>query len=173
MLSIRGRKRPKLRLTGREVPTIDVFITCCGEDLDIVLDTTRAACLVDYPKDRFRVVVLDDGKSAELEKAIKDISQDYPNLYYHARIKVKGVPHHFKAGNLTGGTEFVTKLEGGGGEYIAALDADMIPEREWLRAIVAHLVIDDKMALVCPPQVRSLIHSLYTRITSLALLQRP
>jgi cellulose synthase/poly-beta-1,6-N-acetylglucosamine synthase-like glycosyltransferase len=153
MLSVRGRKRPKLRLRGDNVPTVDVFVTCCKEDVDVVLDTARAACAVDYPQDRFRVVVLDDGKDAELEKAIGDLSIAYPNLHYHARIKIEGVPHHFKAGNLTGGTEFVTKLEGGGGEFIAALDADMIPELEWLRSIIAHMVIDEGMALVCPPQV--------------------
>jgi cellulose synthase/poly-beta-1,6-N-acetylglucosamine synthase-like glycosyltransferase len=153
MLSIRGRRRPKLRLVGKNVPTVDVFITCCKEDVDTVLDTTRAACAVDYPQDRFRVVVLDDGKDAELEKAIEDLSQEYPNLYYHARIKIKGVPHHFKAGNLTGGTHFVTRVDGGEGEFIAALDADMIPEPDWLRAIIAHMVNDSEMALVCPPQV--------------------
>ncbi|PQE07448.1 glycosyltransferase family 2 protein [Rutstroemia sp. NJR-2017a BBW] len=153
MLSIRGRSRPKLRIRGDEVPTVDVFITCCGEDVDVVLDTTRAAAAVDYPQDRFRVVVLDDGKDAELEKAVNDLSLDYPNVYYYARIKIKGVPHHFKAGNLTGGTNYVTTLEGGEAEFIAALDADMIPEPDWLRAIIAHMVIDDKMALVCPPQL--------------------
>jgi cellulose synthase/poly-beta-1,6-N-acetylglucosamine synthase-like glycosyltransferase len=120
-----------------------------------VLDTARAACVVDYPSDRFRVVILDDGKDDELEKAINDLSLDYPNLYYHARIKVKGIPHHFKAGNLTGGTNFVTTLDGGEAEYIAALDADMIPEKDWLRAIIAHFIDDDEMALVCPPQVCS------------------
>jgi len=153
MLSIRGRSRPKLRIRGDDVPTVDVLITCCGEDVDVVLDTTRAACAVDYPVERFRVVVLDDGKDAELGKAVNNLSQQFPNLYYHARVKIKGVPHHFKAGNLTGGTDFVTKLEGGEGEYIAALDADMIPETDWLRAIIAHMVHDPKMALVCPPQV--------------------
>jgi cellulose synthase/poly-beta-1,6-N-acetylglucosamine synthase-like glycosyltransferase len=138
------------------VPTVDVFITCCKEDVDVVLDTTRAACAIDYPQERFRVVVLDDGKDAELEKAVKNLSQEYSNLYYHARIKIKGIPHHFKAGNLTGGTEFVTKLPGGEGEFIAALDADMIPEPDWLRAIIAHMVNDSEMALVCPPQVSPL-----------------
>ncbi|TGO28435.1 hypothetical protein BPAE_0027g00020 [Botrytis paeoniae] len=153
MLSIRGRSRPKLRLRGEEVPTVDVFVTCCGEDVDVVLDTARAAAAGDYPQDRFRVVVLDDGKDPELEKAVNDLSLEYPNVYYHARIKIKGVPHHFKAGNLTGGTNFVVDLEGGEAEFIAALDADMIPEADWLRAIIAHMVIDDKMALVCPPQL--------------------
>ncbi|KAG4027879.1 hypothetical protein MFRU_026g00600 [Monilinia fructicola] len=153
MLSIRGRSRPKIRLRGDTVPTVDAFITCCGEDVDVVMDTTRAAAAGDYPQDRFRVVVLDDGKDPELEKAVNDLSLEYPNVYYHARIKIKGVPHHFKAGNLTGGTNFVLDLEGGEAEFIAPLDADMIPEPDWLRAIIAHMVIDDKMALVCPPQL--------------------
>lgn len=153
MLSIRGRNRPKLRLRGDGVPSVDVFITCCGEDVDLVLDTTRAACAVDYPKDRFRVVVLDDGKDAKLEEAVTNLAQEYPNLSYHARVKIKGKPHHFKAGNLTGGTGYVTEFVDGEAEYIAALDADMIPEPEWLRAIIAHMVNDDKMALVCPPQL--------------------
>ncbi|KUJ12185.1 uncharacterized protein LY89DRAFT_738802 [Mollisia scopiformis] len=153
MLSIRGRTRPKLRIRGNDVPTVDVFVTCCKEDVDIVLDTTRAAAAVDYPQDRFRVVVLDDGKDPELEKAIEDLSDEYPNVYYHARVKVKGKPHHFKAGNLTGGTERVSQLENGHAEFIAALDADMIPEPDWLRAIIAHMVNDEKMGLVCPPQL--------------------
>jgi hypothetical protein len=34
----------KLRLTGNECPTVDVFITCCGEDDEVVLDTVRGAC---------------------------------------------------------------------------------------------------------------------------------
>jgi hypothetical protein len=46
---------------------------------------------------------------------------DYPNLYYHAREKLPEVPHHSKAGNLVGGTEFVAKLDGGASEYIATL----------------------------------------------------
>jgi cellulose synthase/poly-beta-1,6-N-acetylglucosamine synthase-like glycosyltransferase len=153
MLSIRPRHRPKLRLRGQSAPTVDVFITCCKEDIDVVLDTTRAACAVDYPEDRFRVVILDDGKDRVLEKAIENLRFEYPNLYYHSRLKVEGVPHHFKAGNLSDGTNFVTKLDGGEGEYIAALDADMIPEPDWLRALIGHVVKDDRLALACLPQV--------------------
>lgn len=37
MLSIRGRTRPKLRIRGDRVPTVDVFVTCCREDVDVVL----------------------------------------------------------------------------------------------------------------------------------------
>src|SRR6266568_8251008 len=111
------------------------------------------ACGVDYPCERFRVVVLDDGADPELKKGVEGMHLDYPNLYYHAREKFPGVPHHAKAGNLIGGTDFVTKLDGGAGEYIAALDADMIPELDWLRALIPHLTSDPKLALACPPQL--------------------
>lgn len=150
-----GRKRPKLRLRGENVPTVDVFVTCCGEDMEILLDTVRAACDVDYPPDRFRVLVLDDGESAELRSAVTKLQQQqrYHNLHYAARIKIKGLPHHFKAGNLNYGLSYVHALDGGPGEYVAALDADMIPERDWLRAIMAHLVHDPSLAMACPPQV--------------------
>jgi Glycosyl transferase family 2 len=150
---LKKRHRPKLRLIGEDVPTVDVFITCCGEDDDLILDTVRAACDVDYPQDRFRVVVLDDGKSVSLQRAVENLRDTYHNVHYKCRPKFPGVPHHFKAGNLNYGVEEMHNMTGGPSEFIAALDADMIPERDWLRAIMPHLLIDEKMALACPPQV--------------------
>ena len=150
---LKKRHRPRLRLVGNDVPTVDVFVTCCGEDDDLILDTVRAACDVDYPPDRFRVVVLDDGQAESLEKAVLDLREIYPNLHYRSRPKNPGVPHHFKAGNLNYGLDEVHNMSGGAGQFMAALDADMIPEQEWLRAIMPHMLIDDKMALACPPQV--------------------
>ena len=126
MWSMKQRNRPKLRLTGEDVPTVDVFVTCCGEDDEVVLDTVRGACDQDYPRDRFRVIVLDDGKSATLEKLVNDLLMIYPNVYYIARPKFPGVPHHFKAGNLNYGLEQTLKMAGGAGQFMAALDADMV-----------------------------------------------
>ena len=48
MWSSKKRNRPKLRLMGEEVPMVDVFITCCGEDDDLVLDTVRGALDVHF-----------------------------------------------------------------------------------------------------------------------------
>lgn len=153
---IKGRQREKLRIVGNTTPTVDVFVTCCKEEVDIISDTVRAAAAIDWPSDCFRVIVLDDGADAELQASIEGLSLLYSNVYYTARRKEKGVPHHFKAGNLNHGLEFVTELSGGASTYIAALDADMIPEPHWLRAVIAHLVIEPQLALSCPPQVRGL-----------------
>lgn len=150
---IKGRRRAKLRLVGENVPTVDVFVTCCREDANLIMDTAVAALHNDYPADRFRVVILDDGGDKTLEGLVHAKQALYPNLFYNARVKIPGVPHHAKAGNLNAGLAFVDQLPGGGGEFMAALDADMIPEAHWLRAIIAHLVIDPKLALSCPPQL--------------------
>ena len=152
---VKPRKRKKLRLRGDVVPTVDVLITCCGEDVDLILNTTRAACSIDYPADAFRVMVLDDGRSRSLKRAVHALRGRYPNLYYRSRPKIPGVPHHFKAGNLNYGLEQTMALKGGRAEFVAALDADMIPEPHWLRAILPHILSDKQCALACPPQVSS------------------
>ncbi|KAJ5210410.1 hypothetical protein N7491_010217 [Penicillium cf. griseofulvum] len=153
MMALKKRGRPKLRLTGNECPTVDVFITCCGEDDEVVIDTVRGACDQDYPRDMMRVIILDDAKSPTLEAACNQLAMNHPNVIYMAREKIPGKPHHFKAGNLNYGLEQVNLLPGGAGQFMAALDADMIPEQDWLRAIVPHLLVDPKMALACPPQL--------------------
>lgn len=129
------------------------MITCCREDPDVVLDTLRAAIDVDWPREKVRVIVTDDGNDPNIKQAVEKLGQFNPNVYYFARVKVKGVPHHFKAGNLIAATAFSDTLPGGSAEFLACLDADMIPERHWLRTILAPMVKDAKMGLVCPPQV--------------------
>jgi cellulose synthase/poly-beta-1,6-N-acetylglucosamine synthase-like glycosyltransferase len=155
---LKRRKRPQLRLEGEDVPSVDVFITCCKEEVDVIMDTTRAACEIDWPADKFRVIVLDDGGDPMLREAVQNLGHVYPNLWYRARTKIPGVPHHFKAGNLNYGLDEVHNMPGGAARFMAALDADMIPERHWLRALMPHMLIDDKCAMACPPQVCTIQH---------------
>jgi hypothetical protein len=127
MFALKKRNRPRLRLMGHhDVPTVDIFVTCCKENNEVIMDTARAACDQDYPQDKFRVIILDDGKSAELEEMVLEESKVWPNLLYKSREKIPGVPHHFKAGNLNYGLEQITLLPGGSGEFVGALDADMV-----------------------------------------------
>lgn len=119
----------------------------------MIIDTLRAAIDVDWPRDRLRIVVLDDKASEEVRQEVQLLGLDHSCVHYSARKKTEGVPHHFKAGNLNHGLRYLECLEGGRAEYIAALDADMIVERSWLRAILAHLMTDPGLAMACPPQV--------------------
>ena len=148
---IKRRNRPKLRIRGDDVPSVDFFVCCCREDIDVILDTTRAACAMDYPLDRFRIMVLDDGKDAELQRAIENLAAtQFPNLSYHSR-PILG--KDFKAGNMNFGLEETLKMAGGASEYTGSIDADMIPEENMLRALVPHLLFDKRMSMACAPQL--------------------
>jgi cellulose synthase/poly-beta-1,6-N-acetylglucosamine synthase-like glycosyltransferase len=147
-----ARWRPKLRLLGENVPSVDVIITVCNESIAIIQDTVRGALNLDYPVHRYRIIVADDGRSEKLEAWITEMALEYPNLNYTARIK--NGPAGYKAGNLNSAVEFTRGLLGGPAELVAGLDADMIPERRWLRTVAPHLMRDPKMGLVCPAQVR-------------------
>jgi cellulose synthase/poly-beta-1,6-N-acetylglucosamine synthase-like glycosyltransferase len=212
-IAFRQPKRPQLSLEWErpeDVPTVDVIITCCGEDLDVLLDTVRATCNIDYPADRYRVFLSDDGRSAELRTAVESLETIGPKLIYTAR--EKPAVKDYKAGNLNHGLRFskslpnqswrfgttnyygdmsaspfpskkssaatlvgsdademptpiakalpptVYELEDTSeffksSEYVVGIDADMIPERHILRALLPHMVNDSKMAMACPPQV--------------------
>ncbi|KAL8798996.1 MAG: hypothetical protein Q9200_007648, partial [Gallowayella weberi] len=145
-----AKRQPLLRLTGDACPTVDIFVTYCGEELDVLLDTVNAAAALDYPKDRYRVIVLDDSVSDEVETKIRKFRAENKRVYYTTRgIKPKT---HKKAGNLNHGLEFVSHLPGGPSEVVAVLDVDMIPSQHWLRALLPHLLLDPKVALANPPQ---------------------
>lgn len=151
-----ARPRPGYRLVGNSAPTVDVFITCCREPNDVIIDTVAAAVAQDYPPQRFRVVVLDDGHDEKLREAMKRLSTESaetngPQVRYLSRKLEAGTRSYFKAGNLKFGIE--ESMRWGGSEYIASLDSDMIPEPDWLRRMIPHLVLDNQIALACPPQV--------------------
>ena len=161
-LSYIGRRtenpyRPRLLLRSEDGPPIDICITTCGEELSVIMDTVSAASTLDYPA--YRVFVLDDAKSQELEAAVKSFNQNRDSgqavVTYLSREKPPGQPHYYKSGNLRFGLNEMAK-RCPNAEFVAALDADMIPERLWLRRLVPHLLLDKKLAMVVPPQVKSL-----------------
>ena len=49
-----------------EYPTVDVFITCYNEPAEMVEETAKAALAINYPVDKLKVYILDDGNSAEM-----------------------------------------------------------------------------------------------------------
>ncbi|KAL8760786.1 MAG: hypothetical protein Q9184_003045 [Pyrenodesmia sp. 2 TL-2023] len=146
----KAKQQPLLRLLGDVCPSVDVFITYCGEELAVLMDTVRATAAIDYPADRFRIVVLDDSVSTEVETEIGKLRSKYKNIYYTTRGSKPKT--HTKAGNLNHGLKHVSALPGGAFDLVAVLDVDMIPSPHWLRALVPHILVDPKIAMASPPQ---------------------
>lgn len=157
--SFRRRAAPRLAMNSalssgdEDVPKVDVFITCCNEDHNMILNTVRAACALEWPAERLRIFVLDDGKSAALAHAIDGERRRHPNVIYTSRPQPR-IPD-FKAGNLNHGLEVSGSSSEESAPFIAGLDADMIVRPHWLRVAIPHLILNPKLAMVCFPQVLS------------------
>ena len=143
--------RPKLRLADMSnAPSVDVFITYCGEPVDVIIKTIHAVLALDYRKDRYRVIVLDDCKSAQLEERMPD-GNCPGQVHYTARKRKNESTLHAKAANLNHGLQFAAALKGGASEYVAVLDTDQVPRTEWLSALIPHLLKDLKVGLINIP----------------------
>lgn len=133
----------RLRPRGEPPPpppdaTVDVFITCYNEPVELVRATVRAAVAIRYPH---RTYVLDDGESP----AIRAMAEEEGVGYIVRSVDWRGRPRHAKAGNLN------NALLQTQGEFILLLDADQIPSPEILDCTLGYFR-DPKVAFVQTPQ---------------------
>eukprot|EP00897_Mesotaenium_endlicherianum_P001832 jgi/Mesen1/1677/ME000137S00590 len=146
-LSVPARERAAATIPpAGPFPFVSLFICCCKESVDIIQDTVRGALAQEYPSNRYTVWVLDDGGDDALQKWVEAVGQEEGGrLRYVRRPKPKGLPHHFKAGNINWG------LTQAGGDYVAIFDADMIPNPFYITSILPHFT-SEKIAFVQCPQ---------------------
>lgn len=65
-------------------PTVDVYIPTYNESLDVVRDTVLAAQCIEYPKDKIKIYILDDGKRNEFASfAVQAGSVIFPERITH------------------------------------------------------------------------------------------
>ena len=120
-----------------QVPTVDVLICTYNEPLELLKKTIVASKNLNYPKDKFKVYVCDDGKRNEL----KELCKLY-DVNYITRNDNKGA----KAGNINNAINIIS------GDLFAVLDADMIPKKEFLNRTVGYFS-NKNTAFVQTPQV--------------------
>ena len=108
---------------------------------DVAERIVRAACALDWPRDRIEVQVLDD--SDDETRAIVD--RVAAALGNEGR-DVQVVRREGRAGYKAGALEHA--LSAARGEYVLILDADCVPPRDLLRRLTAPLVADGQLAFV-------------------------
>ena len=138
-----------------DLPTVDVFIPSYNEDEYILATTIAAARSLDYPPEKLKVWLLDDGgtdqkcNDSNIEKA--SVARQRRSALQHlcqqlgAHYLTRAVNEHAKAGNLNGA------LAHSKGEIIVVFDADHAPFRAFLRETIGHFKRDPKLFLVQTP----------------------
>lgn len=150
-----NRKTVPLPMDKSGWPTVDIYIPTYSESMDVVRPTLLGAMMVDYPKDKVNVYILDDGapraanpntpaeQAIELEEratALKALCAQFGATYL-----TRPDNSHAKSGNLN------SALKQTKGEYILVLDADHVPTRDILVNMAGHLAKNAKLAFVQSP----------------------
>jgi len=119
----------------RRYPAVDIFVTVVNEPETILRRTLIGCVNQDYPRDCYRVYVLDDGP----RDAIKALAESL-NCGYITRADRQ----HAKAGNLN------HALNETSGEVVAIFDVDHVPTDSFLKDTVGFFQ-DKKVAFVQTP----------------------
>ena len=115
--------------------TVDVFVTVVNEPLDILRRTLIGCTSQDYPADKYKVYVLDDGGREDVLALARSLGCEY--LRREGR-------DHAKAGNLN------HALDRTSGELIAVFDTDHVPTSAFLQKTVGFFD-EEKVAIVQTP----------------------
>lgn len=117
-------------------PTVDIFIPTYNEPLSVVRPTVMAALALDWPQDKIKVYILDDGRRQEFKEFADAVGVSHV-------IRANNI--HAKAGNIN------AALPNTSGELIAIFDCDHIPTRSFLQLTVGGFLDDKKLAMVQTP----------------------
>jgi hypothetical protein len=79
-------------LSPESAPSVDIYLPCCKEPLEILRNTYKYIANLEYPASRLKVYVLDDGASDEVKRLAKSFNFTY--------ILRDNRPELKKAGNL-------------------------------------------------------------------------
>ena len=147
------RARSALPADRSKWPTVDVFIPTYTESEEIVRITAMAATQIDYPKEKLRIYILDDGSTMARRNdpaksdaawkrryALKEIARQL-GVFYMSRESNRAA----KAGNINHALDYTD------GELILFLDCDHVPTANILQETAGHFLDDEKLFLVQTP----------------------
>ena len=117
-------------------PTVDVYVPTYNEPMSIVRATVLGAIAIDWPPEKLRIYLLDDGRREEFREFAAECGIGYIT---------RGNNLHAKAGNLNNA---LSETEG---EFIAVFDSDHIPTRAFLQMTMGWMINEPRNALVQTP----------------------
>ncbi len=149
------RRPPARRLKDEDCPSVDVYVPTYNESSDLIAATLAAATTMDWPADRLRVYLLDDGgtdQKRNCDDPVAAAAAEARRVELTALAEELGATYltrarnnSAKAGNLN------AALGRTSGELVAVFDADHAPTHDFLRETVGHFADDPRLFLVQTP----------------------
>ena len=122
---------------GMDWPAVSILVPARNE-ARVIVRTVEHLCALDYPPDRMEIIIVDDGSQDGTGDIVDQLA------VRDSRIRCLRVPPDLGGRGKSAALTFA--LESSSHDLIAIYDADNRPEPGSLRALVASLVADPKMA---------------------------
>ncbi|MEI8175003.1 MAG: glycosyltransferase family 2 protein, partial [bacterium] len=120
-----------------EYPGVTIIVPCYNEG-ETIRGTIESLLDLDYPKDKLKLIIIDDGSKDNTWQIIKEFEK-YPNIkVFHKKNGGK-----YTALNL--GLQYLDT------PFVGCLDADSFVDSEALKRIITHF--DDKNTMAVAPSV--------------------
>jgi len=146
----------------KEYPLVTMQLPLYNEYY-VVERLLKAACEMDYPKDKLEIQVLDDSTD-ETIGMVANLVEEYKRKGFDISHVRRNSRAGFKAGALKEG------LKTAKGEFVAIFDADFVPSPAFFKETLPYFYIDPKIGLV---QTRwehlNSDYSFLTRVQAMAL----
>ncbi len=152
------------RIKLKEYPMVSIMVPAHNESI-VIRKTVQALLALDYPKDKYEIIVINDNSSDDSAGVLKKIQEKNPDR----KLIV------INTDNVSGGKGKSNALNIGfsvsSGSVIAIYDADNTPEPDALTLLVENLMSDDKLgAVIGKFRTRNRNASLMTRFVNIETL---
>ncbi|MCA9812715.1 MAG: glycosyltransferase family 2 protein, partial [Nitrosarchaeum sp.] len=125
-----GRRKDILNTTEVGTPSVTIQLPIYNEKY-VAKRLVDAVCHMDYPKDKIRIMVLDDSDDDTVE-LLKNTVIEYKKLGFNIEHVRRGTRKGYKAGALKHAMQTTTT------EFVAIFDADFIPPVWFLKRAIPH-----------------------------------
>ncbi|NFM47663.1 glycosyltransferase family 2 protein [Clostridium botulinum] len=128
-------------LENEKYPKVSILVPAHNEE-KVIGRTVKSILLLNYPKDKMELIVINDNSSDNTKEILKQIQEEYR-------------PYNFKiinTDNITGGRGKSNALNIGykhsSGDFIAVYDADNTPDKNALKYLMETIIEDEHLGAV-------------------------
>ncbi|HCL4438036.1 glycosyl transferase family 2 [Clostridium botulinum] len=128
-------------LENEKYPKVSILVPAHNEE-KVIGRTVKSILLLNYPKDKMELIVINDNSSDNTKEILKQIQEEYRS--YNFKI--------INTDNMTGGRGKSNALNIGykhsSGDFIAVYDADNTPDKNALKYLMETIIEDEHLGAV-------------------------
>ena len=125
-----GRRKERQDTVTIDQPTVTIQLPIYNEKY-VAARLVDAVCAMDYPKEKMRIMILDDSDDETVELLENLVNEHQKNGYDIVHVR-RGTRKGYKAGALKHAMKFTNT------EFVAIFDADFIPPKWYLKKVIPY-----------------------------------